>query len=183
MTAVIYARYSYYIDRAIFCQDGQPSRVPADDKRQRQKLFGQGWSETGPLCSESSVRDPVEEKWRQASCLPPRSSPRPEGTILESVLEGYAAYYSADLSEKVIRGMTENALKGKFTGGAIPLVGHQRNHRFERPVKSLPLWQKLPAVQRWGAEIRDWLNESCVWRTGRCGGLMTFQHHSAYAEQ
>ena len=34
----------------------------------------------------------------------------PEGIILESVLEGYAEYYSADLSEKVIRGMTENAL-------------------------------------------------------------------------
>ena len=34
----------------------------------------------------------------------------PEGIILESVLEGYAEYYSADLSEKVVRGMTENAL-------------------------------------------------------------------------
>ena len=44
----------------------------------------------------------------------------PEGIILESVLEGYAEYYSADLSEKVIRGMTKNARKGKFTGGAIP---------------------------------------------------------------
>ena len=28
----------------------------------------------------------------------------PEGIILESVLEGYAEYYSADLSEKVVRG-------------------------------------------------------------------------------
>jgi len=56
----------------------------------------------------------------------------PEGIILESVLEGYAEYYSADLSEKVIRGMTENALKGKFTGGAIPF-GYIINadHRFE----------------------------------------------------
>ena len=36
----------------------------------------------------------------------------PEGIILESVLEGYAEYYSADLSVKVVRGMTENALKG-----------------------------------------------------------------------
>ena len=33
-----------------------------------------------------------------------------EGIILESVLEGYAEYYSADWSEKVIRGRTENAL-------------------------------------------------------------------------
>ena len=56
----------------------------------------------------------------------------PEGIILESVLEGYAEYYSADLSEKVIRGMTENALKGKFTGGAVP-VGYRidENQRFQ----------------------------------------------------
>ena len=32
-----------------------------------------------------------------------------EGIILESVLEGYAEYYSADLSEKVIRGRTDAA--------------------------------------------------------------------------
>ena len=35
----------------------------------------------------------------------------PEGIILESVLEGYAEYYSADLAEKVVRGQTENILK------------------------------------------------------------------------
>ena len=43
-----------------------------------------------------------------------------EGIILESVLEGMAEYYSADLSEKVTRGLTENALKCKFNGGNIP---------------------------------------------------------------
>ena len=44
----------------------------------------------------------------------------PEGISLESVLEGYAEYYSADLSEKVVRGMTENTLKGIYHGGTIP---------------------------------------------------------------
>ena len=44
-----------------------------------------------------------------------------EGIILESVLEGYAEYYSADLSEKVVRGMTDNALKCKFNGGTMPI--------------------------------------------------------------
>ena len=34
----------------------------------------------------------------------------------ESVLEGYTEYYSADLSEKVIRGMTDNALKCSLNG-------------------------------------------------------------------
>ena len=41
----------------------------------------------------------------------------PEGIILESVLEGYAEYYSADLSEKVVCGQTENILKGRCNGG------------------------------------------------------------------
>ena len=40
-----------------------------------------------------------------------------EGIILESVLEGVAEYYSADLAEKVTRGLTENALKCRFNGG------------------------------------------------------------------
>lgn len=44
-----------------------------------------------------------------------------EGIILESVLEGYAEYYSAELSEKVIRGMTENALKCQYNGGYVPI--------------------------------------------------------------
>ena len=43
-----------------------------------------------------------------------------EGIILESVLEGMAEYYSADLAEKVSRGMTENALKCKYNGSAVP---------------------------------------------------------------
>lgn len=45
----------------------------------------------------------------------------PEGIILESMLEGYAEFYSADLSEKIHRGQKENALKGKNNGGGIPL--------------------------------------------------------------
>lgn len=43
-----------------------------------------------------------------------------EGIILESVLEGMAEYYSADLAEKIKRGMTENALKCKYNGSHVP---------------------------------------------------------------
>ncbi|MBQ6432166.1 MAG: recombinase family protein [Oscillospiraceae bacterium] len=46
-----------------------------------------------------------------------------EGIILEAVLEGMAEYYSADLAEKVLRGMTDNALKCKYNGGGV-LVGY-----------------------------------------------------------
>ena len=44
-----------------------------------------------------------------------------EGILLESMLEGMAEYYSAELSEKVVRGLTENALKCKYNGGKVPI--------------------------------------------------------------
>ena len=53
----------------------------------------------------------------------------PEGIILESMLEGYAEYYSAELSEKIHRGQKENALKCKSNGGNLPLgytIGQDR---------------------------------------------------------
>lgn len=48
----------------------------------------------------------------------------PEGIILESLLEGMAEYYSAELSQKIRRGMHETALKHKFAGGNRPF-GYQ----------------------------------------------------------
>lgn len=49
---------------------------------------------------------------------------QPEGIILESLLEGMAEYYSAELAQKVKRGMRESRLKGFFTGGK-PLFGYE----------------------------------------------------------
>ena len=43
-----------------------------------------------------------------------------EGILLESLLEGVAEYYSVELAEKTLRGMTENALNCKVNG-SIPL--------------------------------------------------------------
>ncbi|MCI8988538.1 MAG: recombinase family protein [Clostridia bacterium] len=44
----------------------------------------------------------------------------PEGIILESLLEGMNQYYSAELSQKVKRGMKETRLKGFYQGGGVP---------------------------------------------------------------
>ena len=44
-----------------------------------------------------------------------------EGIILESVLEGYAEYYSVELAEKVNRGMKDNALKCMNNGTVTPM--------------------------------------------------------------
>lgn len=45
----------------------------------------------------------------------------PEGIILEGLLEAMNEYYSAELSQKIKRGMRENVLKGKTTGGNVAL--------------------------------------------------------------
>lgn len=108
-----------------------------------------------------------------------------EGIILESVLEGYAEYYSADLSEKVIRGRKENALKCKFNGGTLPIgcVIDEEQH-FQIDPLTAPFVLDVFKKYDKGAtmkELRDWLNDSGVrnypWSTAE------FQQHSAHAEQ
>lgn len=44
----------------------------------------------------------------------------PEAVIFESMLEGYAEYYSAELSQKIRRGNNESRRKGNLTGGSVP---------------------------------------------------------------
>ena len=53
------------------------------------------------------------------------------GILLESMLEGYAEFFSAEQSEKVQRGLTENALKAKNNGGGIPM-GYVLNHQTQK---------------------------------------------------
>lgn len=45
----------------------------------------------------------------------------PEGVILESVLEGFAEYYSLQLSQNIRRGQAESAEKCQSTGGNRPM--------------------------------------------------------------
>lgn len=44
----------------------------------------------------------------------------PEGEMLEGFIEVIDEYYSANLALEVKKGLKENALKGKYTGGKIP---------------------------------------------------------------
>ena len=47
----------------------------------------------------------------------------PEGIILESVLEGYAEYYSANLAQNILRGLEGNALNCKTNG--VTVLGYK----------------------------------------------------------
>ncbi len=55
----------------------------------------------------------------------------PESLILESVIEGMAQYYSANLAREVAKGQKENALKALHNGGDAPLgydVAHDKTY-------------------------------------------------------
>ena len=100
----------------------------------------------------------------------------PEGIILESVLEGYAEYYSADLSEKVVRGMTENALKGIYNGGTIPFGYMIDETRHYKPDPLLAPYVEQ-AFQKYAdgatmTDLRDWLKAHNIKNT--LGGEMSY---------
>jgi site-specific DNA recombinase len=44
----------------------------------------------------------------------------PEGRVMESVLIAFAEYYSSNLRREVLKGLNDNASKGKITGGLPP---------------------------------------------------------------
>ena len=89
-----------------------------------------------------------------------------EGIILESVLEGYAEYYSAELSEKVIRGMTENALKCQYNGGYVP-VGYKidENKHYQVDELTAPFIKEAFLMYVNGRQVKDivtYLNDNGV---------------------
>ncbi len=90
----------------------------------------------------------------------------PEGIILESVLEGYAEYYSADLAEKVVCGQTENILKGCCNGGR-GIFGYTLDSERKFHIDPLASPFVLEAFRKYRdgltmKEIRDWLNENGI---------------------
>ena len=98
-----------------------------------------------------------------------------EGILLESVLEGMAEYYSAELSEKVVRGMTENALKGKNNGGQVTFGYMIDDAMYFHPhPTTAPIVKEIFTLYADGKTIKqivDYLNEKKI--TTIRGGKMT----------
>ena len=98
-----------------------------------------------------------------------------QGILVETLLEGMAEYYSAELSEKVIRGQTENALKGKCTGGT-GTIGYKIDEDKFYHLDPLTAPLVLEAFQRYDngdkmVEIVNFLNDKGV--RNMLGGKMT----------
>ena len=84
----------------------------------------------------------------------------PEGIILESMLEGMAEYYSAELSEKVIRGHTENALKCKYNGGT-PTFGYviDKDMQYQLDPRTAPVVLEIFTRYDQGTTMKEIMEE------------------------
>lgn len=80
----------------------------------------------------------------------------PEGILLESLLEGLAEYYSADLRQKVIRGHAESAKKGKWTAGSLP-IGYKKDEeqRIVVDQERAPLVREIFRMHIAGAKLSE----------------------------
>lgn len=98
-----------------------------------------------------------------------------EGILLEAVLEGYAEFYSAELSEKVVRGMTENVLKGRNNGGQVTFGYEIDDDMYFHPhPTTAPIVEEIFTMYDDGKTIKqivDYLEEKNI-KTIR-GGKMT----------
>ena len=92
-----------------------------------------------------------------------------EGILLESVLEGMAEWYSEDLKEKVVRGLTINAEKCKWNGGTLP-IGYIVDEEQHLQINNMTAPFVLEAFKLYDqgktiTEIRDYLNSKGLTNT------------------
>ena len=73
-----------------------------------------------------------------------------DGILLESLLEGMAEWYSEDLKEKVVRGLSINAEKCKWNGGTLPLgyIVDEESTFSPTPKRLLSFWKLSRCMTR-----------------------------------
>ena len=84
-----------------------------------------------------------------------RITDAPEGIILEAVLEGMAEFYSADLAQKINRGMHESALKCHSLGGRVPLGYKIENKKLVIDPVSAPIVREAFELYAAGTSVAD----------------------------
>ena len=135
------ARVRFAVGKAGKPQGCLPARFPAGasgaQKRRAEKPQGRLYEFKPRILEEDKDMKQFVEM-----CFDPKSpmNDRLKKAIIE-MLEGYAEYYSADLSEKVVRGMTENTLKSKYSGGTLPIVSMLMELQ-DRENVNLPLYEQ-----------------------------------------
>lgn len=108
------------------------------------------------------------------------------GILIEGVLESMAEYYSAELSQKIKRGISVSASKCKYFGGSIPIgykVDEQKNFIIDKETAPLvkTMFQMLVSGKTY-AELIRYLNERGV-KTSRGGKWNKSSFHRIFSNR
>ena len=82
-----------------------------------------------------------------------------EGLLMESMFVSYAEYYSAELSQKVRRGMNETRLKGNFTGGVLIYGYKVENHKVRIDEEQAKVVRYIYEQYSQGVYVKDIIDE------------------------
>lgn len=119
-------------------------------------------------------------------------SDSPEGIILEGLLESMAEYYSAELAQKVNRGMRETREKRNFTGGTLPYGYDIVNKKYVINEFEASIINRIFTEYRDGkkmVEIADKLDKECIrnkfgrpFRANRIADMLRNKKYIGYYE-
>ena len=95
----------------------------------------------------------------------------PEGILLESLLDGLAEYYSANLAQNTLRGLTENALKAKHNGSFVPFgFALNEDNCYIIDPETAPIVAEIFRKYASGAKMKDiisWLKKRRIKNRGK----------------
>ena len=104
-----------------------------------------------------------------------------ESIIIESVLEGWAEYFSAKLKERVVDGLTVNANKLLWNGGTLP-IGYVVDEEQHLQINKMTAPYVIEAFKQYDegktiAEIQDYFKKKGITNTkGRAVSWAAVQH-------
>ena len=104
-----------------------------------------------------------------------------DGILFESVLEGMAEWYSADLKDKVVRGLKVNASKCMWNGGTLP-IGYVVDEEQHLQINELTAPYVVEAFKQYNegktiAEIQSYFKDKGIKNTkGRTVSWAVVQH-------
>ena len=99
----------------------------------------------------------------------------PEGIILEGLLESMAEYYSANLSQNILRGQRETIANGRYCGGTIPYGYMAVNGKLVHNPSTAPAVRYLFSEYASGTPMKQIIDElNHRGYRGAKGGLLTY---------
>lgn len=95
----------------------------------------------------------------------------PEAVLMDGINEAFAEYFSVELAAKVERGMTQNAIEGKFNGGKPPMGYKVENGIVKLDEENAPIVKQMFELYANSSltisDVRDYFNNRGITFKGK----------------